>query len=222
MAGKAPGANVASAAASPAQAPAQQHQRWREDDGSPQLPDAGDFDAVTPGINLSTYVARPSSRVPHSPRDILSRSHHQHPQRGDSDDAPPSYFSRADPTIRRPNGPLPLRRTTTAAMASGRRESLSDIQRANPDLALSGNIISATFNIPHAFSYSKGGDWVRPSAQTRGRDRDRQTDRQMLTLAGPEPPSRPVRPLRLVCLPRLRRLALAPHRRRLDRRDRLP
>lgn len=42
-----------------------------------------------------------------------------------------------------------------------RRESLTEIRAANPDLALSGNIISATFNTPHAFVYRKGGDWVR-------------------------------------------------------------
>lgn len=47
-----------------------------------------------------------------------------------------------------------------AAAAMRRRESLSEIRAANPDLALTGNIISATFNTPHSFSYRKGGDWV--------------------------------------------------------------
>ncbi|KAI5460306.1 putative trehalose-6-phosphate synthase/trehalose phosphatase [Mariannaea sp. PMI_226] len=47
----------------------------------------------------------------------------------------------------------------TAASAARRRESLSEIRAANPDLALSGNIISATFSTPHTFSYRKGGDW---------------------------------------------------------------
>lgn len=47
--------------------------------------------------------------------------------------------------------------------AMRRRESLSEIRAANPDLALSGNIISATFNTPHSFKYRKGGDWVRNS-----------------------------------------------------------
>lgn len=40
-----------------------------------------------------------------------------------------------------------------------RRESLSEIRAANPDLALTGNIISATFSTPHTFRYLKGGDW---------------------------------------------------------------
>ncbi|KAJ6441410.1 trehalose-phosphatase [Purpureocillium lavendulum] len=43
--------------------------------------------------------------------------------------------------------------------AMARRQSLSEIRAANPDLALSGNIISATFNIPHALTYKKDGDW---------------------------------------------------------------
>ncbi|KAM4055743.1 glycosyltransferase family 20 domain-containing protein [Hirsutella rhossiliensis] len=44
-----------------------------------------------------------------------------------------------------------------------RRESLSALRAANPDLALSGNIISATFDLPHALTYRKDGDWeLRP------------------------------------------------------------
>ena len=40
-------------------------------------------------------------------------------------------------------------------------ESLAKIREANPDLALSGNIISATFTLPHTLKYRKGSDWVR-------------------------------------------------------------
>lgn len=40
------------------------------------------------------------------------------------------------------------------------RESMSDIRAISPDLALTGNIISATFNIPHSLKYRKGADWV--------------------------------------------------------------
>ena len=47
-----------------------------------------------------------------------------------------------------------------ARRAMARRQSLSEIRAANPELALSGNIISATFNIPHALTYKKDGDWV--------------------------------------------------------------
>lgn len=43
----------------------------------------------------------------------------------------------------------------------GRRESLSDLRAAHPSLPLSGNVISATFNMPHSLKYRKGADWVR-------------------------------------------------------------
>lgn len=55
-----------------------------------------------------------------------------------------------------------LRRVSVAAMGGGtsRRESMTDIRAISPDLALTGNIISATFNIPHSLKYRKGSDWV--------------------------------------------------------------
>ncbi|KHN97512.1 Glycosyl transferase, family 20 [Metarhizium album ARSEF 1941] len=40
-----------------------------------------------------------------------------------------------------------------------RRESLSEIRAANPDLGLSGNVISVAFNIPYSFTYREGSDW---------------------------------------------------------------
>lgn len=42
----------------------------------------------------------------------------------------------------------------------GRRESINDMRAAYPSLPLSGNVISATFNIPHSVKYRKGADWV--------------------------------------------------------------
>jgi hypothetical protein len=50
------------------------------------------------------------------------------------------------------------KRSSLAALDS--KESLSEMQSAYPGLALSGNIISATFNIPHSLRYHKGADWV--------------------------------------------------------------
>ena len=43
-----------------------------------------------------------------------------------------------------------------------RRESLTNVDplAANPKLALSGGIISATFCIPHSLQFRKGADWV--------------------------------------------------------------
>ncbi|OAA59863.1 trehalose-phosphate synthase subunit [Niveomyces insectorum RCEF 264] len=51
-------------------------------------------------------------------------------------------------------------RNKAAMSDSARRGSLSDIRQDHPDLALSGNIISATFNIPYSVDYRKGSDWV--------------------------------------------------------------
>ncbi|KAK4182681.1 putative glycosyltransferase [Podospora australis] len=45
------------------------------------------------------------------------------------------------------------------AMMSGQHESMSEFRKISPDLALTGNIISATFNIPHSLKYRKGADW---------------------------------------------------------------
>ncbi|KAK0624317.1 putative trehalose-6-phosphate synthase/trehalose phosphatase [Immersiella caudata] len=51
-----------------------------------------------------------------------------------------------------------LRRLSFAVMG-GRRDSISEIRKTSPDLSLTGNIISATFNIPHSLKYRKGADW---------------------------------------------------------------
>lgn len=53
-----------------------------------------------------------------------------------------------------------LRPKLPSLKAMARRESLSELRAANPELALSGNIISATFNLPHALTYRRDGDWV--------------------------------------------------------------
>ncbi|KAL5598550.1 hypothetical protein BROUX41_003520 [Berkeleyomyces rouxiae] len=115
---------------------------------------ATENDAATPGIDSATY------NNPISP----------------SLEAQDSYFTRNDgfvnhsQTVNDPentgaaqNGVIdseshPLSQTQRNRR---RRESLSTIRAANPSLSLSGNIISATFNIPHSLKYhSKGdGDW---------------------------------------------------------------
>ncbi|KAK0648106.1 putative trehalose-6-phosphate synthase/trehalose phosphatase [Cercophora newfieldiana] len=51
-----------------------------------------------------------------------------------------------------------LRRLNFAVMGA-RRDSISEIRKSSPDLSLTGNIISATFNIPHSLKYRKGADW---------------------------------------------------------------
>lgn len=50
-----------------------------------------------------------------------------------------------------------LRRMSLSS--KGRRESISDIKAGVPELALSGNIISATFTLPYSVKYRSSGEW---------------------------------------------------------------
>ncbi|TDZ38425.1 Trehalose-phosphatase [Colletotrichum trifolii] len=118
-------------------------------------------DAVTPGIHQSTYRDSNDSSRSGSP------SYFFQADRKVANDSDPSLSAAQTPSIANSNLPhFPtektvgrdiIKRMTLAAM--GRRESLSHIRAANPDLSLSGNIISATFNIPHSLKYRKGSDW---------------------------------------------------------------
>ncbi|KAI0155082.1 glycosyltransferase family 20 protein [Hypoxylon sp. FL1284] len=115
---------------------------------------------VTPGIQNSTY-ARASSHM--------------------TKPASPSYFIK-DPATQNnaaPNAPpteSPAEASSPSSLAKGatshhevlrrmsvslrgRRESISEIKAAAPDLALSGNILSVTFTTPHSMKYHKGGEW---------------------------------------------------------------
>lgn len=128
---------------------------------------------VTPGIHLSTYHPTSSHESSQS-----SQSSHAADAGGSRDN--PGYFPKVDRGVVASPDPLDasvaqspsqaaagaksgheiLRRMSLGAMG-GRRQSMSDFRAAHPDLSLSGNIISATFNIPHALKYRKGSDWVR-------------------------------------------------------------
>lgn len=57
-----------------------------------------------------------------------------------------------------------LRRMSKASR--GRRQTLAEIKNAFPALSLSGNVISATFNMPHSLRYRKGNDWVSAPRET--------------------------------------------------------
>ncbi|KKA27334.1 hypothetical protein TD95_002300 [Thielaviopsis punctulata] len=97
---------------------------------------ATENEAATPGICLETYN-NPASPSLEGTEGYFSSLH----PNGTSND-PESH---------------PLSQTQRNRR---RRESLSTIRAANPDLSLSGNVISATFNIPHSVKYrSKDGDW---------------------------------------------------------------
>ncbi|KAI1339697.1 glycosyltransferase family 20-domain-containing protein [Xylariaceae sp. FL0016] len=122
---------------------------------------------VTPGINLSTYhTSRPGSKdAEHQNPGYFT----QNPGTRDSDDAHHAQaVSSAGPAEANPPSPTDLIRGAMSGQevlrrmslsTRGRRESISDIKNAAPDLALSGNIISATFTTPHAFKYHKNGEW---------------------------------------------------------------
>ncbi|KAH6677861.1 trehalose-phosphatase [Plectosphaerella plurivora] len=100
--------------------------------------------AATPGINLATY---------HSPNSDTEDNEHG----GYFSRNPTSHASSQAQTARAASGSDLLKRATTANM--GQQTYLDEIRAANPDLAVSGNIISATFNMPHSFNYRKNSDW---------------------------------------------------------------
>ncbi|KAI5922000.1 glycosyltransferase family 20-domain-containing protein [Camillea tinctor] len=125
---------------------------------------------VTPGINSSTYVSQSSS----DSRDCESPSYFTKDPRTHQrkvTDAPrivDSPLQLSDTKEQAPlSSPTDLSRREMAghevlrrmSLSKGRRESISDIKAAAPDLALSGNIISATFTLPHSLKYHKNGEW---------------------------------------------------------------
>lgn len=119
---------------------------------------------VTPGIDLPTYKSADSSRssaknTSDSPADYF----HSAPLKEvaaspDPIDDNMTTATDAAGTGSSESGHDILRRLSQSAR--GRRESLSEIQAANPTLALSGNVISATFNMSYSLKYRKGADWV--------------------------------------------------------------
>ncbi|KAI1640745.1 glycosyltransferase family 20-domain-containing protein [Biscogniauxia mediterranea] len=120
---------------------------------------------VTPDINLSTYSSQSSSdsRGYESPS-YFTKDPRQHDRAARTVDSPlqlpdtaeRSPSSHTDPVTREMAGHEVLRRMS---LSKGSRESISDIKAAAPDLALSGNIISATFTTPHSLKYHKNGEW---------------------------------------------------------------
>ena len=121
-----------------------------DDDGeiTPRPPANIDFDAVTPGIGPDSYFPQ---------QDDLRNNNTNSPE------AQRSYFSYGDRKILQRQDSI-WDRIIGHRSTMARRESLSEIRAANPALSLSGNVISATFNIPHAFTYCKGGHWVSTTA----------------------------------------------------------
>ncbi|KAI0206614.1 trehalose-phosphatase [Astrocystis sublimbata] len=117
---------------------------------------------VTPGIFQSTY----QTPALHRSADAESMGYFtQDPKKQDNKRDPrvPAPGDTREPSspgdlVRGAlSGDEVLRRLSQAA--SGRRESVADIQSAAPDLALTGNIVSATFTAPHTIKYQSQGEW---------------------------------------------------------------
>lgn len=119
---------------------------------------------VTPGIGIQTYDSPDSGKG-------FSR---------ENSTGSPSYFQ-VKPPIEAVASPDPLDDSMAAnapegadaasmsghdilrrmsKSSHGRRESINTIRAAYPSLPLSGNVISATFNMPHSMKYRKAADWV--------------------------------------------------------------
>lgn len=129
---------------------------------------------VTPGITRETYESESSDKssgaaateAPGRPEgsDYFSRRSVDHalaasPLPGVTNQEGQSFQNKVD--IGAQEGTNFLRRLSAAAIGAAPAETMSDIRAMSPELALSGNIISATFNIPHSLKYRKGADWVR-------------------------------------------------------------
>jgi trehalose 6-phosphate synthase/phosphatase len=105
---------------------------------------------VTPGIGLGEYNSQSSVGEPsYFTHDVanLRNSMAQSPS-----DAASGARSHHDI----------LRRMSLSSQTQQRHDSLADVdpRAANPSLALSGGVISATFCIPHSLQLRSGADWV--------------------------------------------------------------
>lgn len=121
---------------------------------------------VTPGIGLRTYSS--SSPEPNDRDASGSPSYFQFKPSKDVIASPDSLddnmaaASSSAPDAAAPeSGHDVLRRIS---QSRGRGQSIAMIKNEFPTLPLSGNVISATFSIPHSLKYRKGSDWVSLSA----------------------------------------------------------
>ncbi|KUI71930.1 Trehalose-phosphatase [Cytospora mali] len=113
---------------------------------------------VTPGIALETYEDKPSQ----DDRESAGSPNYfsQNPARDNAttpdplDDDMAAQSPEGDDAM---SGHDILRRMSQAK--HGRRETVGEVKAAYPSLPLSGNAISATFNMPHSLKYRKGADW---------------------------------------------------------------
>ncbi|KAK7989610.1 calcineurin-like phosphoesterase [Apiospora arundinis] len=120
---------------------------------------------VTPGIHLTTYhdededkedrSTSPSYFTTNPANPTTQGSNVTNHQSGTSKGASdPSTTHTAEGVM---SDQDVLRRMSLAS--KGRRQSITDIKETVPELALTGNIISAAFNLPYALKYRQSGDW---------------------------------------------------------------
>lgn len=109
---------------------------------------------VTPGINLSTYKPHIPIR---NPSNYFSSNLNTLPE-----DMPGSAADSPSQALNGANSGHEILRRMSLAGSTDRRDSIASIDAlaANPELALSGSVISATFCLPHSIRYRKGADWV--------------------------------------------------------------
>lgn len=119
---------------------------------------------VTPGIGIRTYSS--STPEPTSADDGDASggpSYFQFKPSKDVIASPDSVDDNMEATPSTPgnaagvSGHDILRRMSKSR---SRGESIVNIRNEYPTLPLSGNVISATFSIPHSLKYRKGSDWV--------------------------------------------------------------
>lgn len=141
------------------------HQRERDDSFLPAHLRASALQVpVTPGITAATYELEPSETSPggqdRSGQDYFSRKSVDH---AIAPSPPPNTTNREGQSFDNKvatgfhEGSEWIKRLSVAIMSG--QESMDELRAISPDLALTGNIISATFNIPHSLKYRKGADW---------------------------------------------------------------
>ncbi|KAK8050452.1 trehalose-phosphatase [Apiospora phragmitis] len=109
---------------------------------------------VTPGIHLTTYHDddEDKDKEDRSTSPSYFTTNPANPQSA-GNDVLPGFRERATSMSDQDT----LRRMSLAS--KGRRQSITEIKEAVPELALTGNIISAAFNLPYALKYRQSGDW---------------------------------------------------------------
>lgn len=117
---------------------------------------------VTPGIQSSTYLSRAGidSTGTSSPS-YFTRDPAKNGTSASSGPASQPVPNESSPSNLVKDAPTDLEVLRRMSVSTkGRRQSISEIKAAAPELALSGNILSVTFTTPHALKYHKNGEWV--------------------------------------------------------------